>query len=157
MSHTEIHPPTVQETTPKETYSNKFSLNSISTMRNSCPVLSPSFALNKSSSLATGTATSTICPKASPSLLVPLSRIVISFVNTGFTSKWTYPRLLSVSPLKSILYPHKFPADSCAYAIRSTSDRLHPHVRHVPTDRLSMQYPLSRHSAIHSVHYHQSC
>ena len=142
MSHTEIHPPTVQETNPKETYSNKFSLNSISTMRNSCPVLSPSFALNKSSSLAPGAATSTICPKASPSLLVPLSRIVISFVNTGFTSKWTYPRLLSVSPLQFNSLP---------------SDRLHPHVRHVPTDRLSMQYPLSRHSAIHSVHYHQSC
>lgn len=44
-------------TNPKN-YFNKFSLNSISTIRNSWPVLSPSFALNKSSSLATGAATS---------------------------------------------------------------------------------------------------
>ena len=56
-------------------------------MRNSCLVLSPSLALYKSNSLATGAATSTICPKASPSLLAPFKRMVISLVNTGFTFK----------------------------------------------------------------------
>ena len=81
-------------------YCHRFSLNSISTIRNSWLALSPFLALNRSSSLATGAATSTICPKASPSLLAPFRRTVISSVNTGFTFRWTYPRLFAVSPLQ---------------------------------------------------------
>lgn len=116
-------------------YCHRFSLNSISTIHSSWLALSPFLALNRSSSLATGAATSTICPKASPSLLAPFRRTVISSVNTGFTFRWTYPRLLQFLHSRSVRHLHKFPAGSCAYATRLVSDTLHLPVQHAPDDK----------------------
>lgn len=102
------------------------------------------FALNKSNSPAAGAATSTICPKPSPSLLAPFKRMVISFVNTGFTFRWIYPKLFQSHHSKSVHHLHIFPR----IAAQTPTGKFHTNFIHTGRTFQTISYPCTVQSAI---------
>ncbi len=115
------------------------------------------FCLNKSNSPAAGAATSTICPKPSPSLLAPFQTNGYLICQYRFYIQVDIPQTFF-----SITTPNQF--ITCIYfqriATQTPTGKFHanfiPHGPHVPNYKLSMHCSVCHHSSIHSIHYHRN-